>query len=267
MGIMKPSLDDILFEKRNREYGSYRLRKRYVSRLLISFLISVTSVSLFVVGYFWYLNTGGDSTVFLMPSAIEGVKSVPGSLMEQKDLDAYLKGQSEPETPEPDVPELKPLDALHSFVVKEDAKPDSFIPLAEDQPEPETGTGAGEPADSAVFGGYLLGGGEGSGMGSGLDKFPEFPGGPDGVRRYIELTVKYPAMAIKKKINGVVIVSFHVNKSGGVDNIIVERGVNPLLDQEAMKAVSNMPRWKPGMRHGKPVIVKFVIPVRFMPLS
>ena len=77
----------------------------------------------------------------------------------------------------------------------------------------------------------------------------------------------YPLKAIKQKINGVVILSFDVNKQGEVDNIQVERGVNPMLDSEAIKAVSNMPRWKPGIRHGRPVVVKFVIPVRFMPIS
>lgn len=264
---MKQTLDDILFEDRNREYGSYRLRKRYVSRLLISFLISVTTISLLVLGYFWYLNTGGDSSVYLMPSTYSGIKSVPGSLIDPEDLDNYLKSQLVPEPPVPDAPVNKPADVLHSFTVKENARPDTFIPLPEEEAETSDGQDMGEQADSAVFGGYLLGNGEGSGMGSGLDKFPEFPGGPDGVRRYIELTVKYPALAIKKKINGVVIVSFHVNKTGIVDNIQVERGVNPMLDQEAMKAVSTMPKWKPGMRHGKPVIVKFIIPVRFMPVS
>ena len=100
-----------------------------------------------------------------------------------------------------------------------------------------------------------------------MDKFPEFPGGTDAVRRYIELTVTYPLQAIKQKLNGVVIVSFDVNRQGTVDNIKVERGVHPMLDKEAIKAVESMPRWKPGVRHGKPVIVKFVIPVRFMPVS
>jgi protein TonB len=79
--------------------------------------------------------------------------------------------------------------------------------------------------------------------------------------------VKYPPQAIKQKIHGVVLISFDVNKQGEVDNIKVERSINPMIDAEAIKAIQAMPRWKPGMRHGKPVIVKFVIPVNFMPLS
>lgn len=264
---MKETLDDILFAQRNREYGSYHLRKNYARRLLISFLFSMTLVALLILGYFWFLNSGGDSTVYLMPSGYSGVKSISGTLMDPKDIEAYMRNPASPQATEPDLLADPPADPLHAFTVTEEPLHDTFIPLTADEPLVRSGQGSGDEADSAVFGGYLLGDGQGSGMGGGLDKFPEFPGGPDGVKRYIELTVKYPAMAIKKKINGVVIVSFHVNKTGSVDNIQVERGVNPMLDQEATKAVSNMPRWKPGMRHGKPVIVKFVIPVRFMPVS
>jgi TonB family protein len=195
------------------------------------------------------------------------VKSVSGSLIDPDDLEAYLKNQATPQATEPDVPVDNSADALRTFTVTEEPERDTFIPLPSDEPVVNPSQGMGDEADSTVFGGYLLGDGQGTGSGGGLDKFPEFPGGPDGVRRFIELTVKYPVMAVKKKINGVVIISFHVNKTGAVDNIRVERGVNPMLDQEATKAVSNMPKWKPGMRHGKPVIVKFVIPVRFMPVS
>jgi TonB family protein len=167
-----------------------------------------------------------------------------------------------------DQPVNKPRDVLHDFMVSDKPSPDTFI-QKEEQDEPQTAESSGlaDATDSTVFGGYLLGTGEGGGGGSGLDKFPEFPGGTDAVRRYIELTVIYPLQAIKQKLNGVVIVSFDVNRQGSVDNIKVERGVHPMLDKEAIKAVESMPRWKPGVRHGKPVIVKFVIPVRFMPVS
>ena len=148
---MKPTLDDIVFEYRNREYGSYRLRKRYAGRLLLSFLISITSFALLVLGYFWCLNSGGDSTIFLMPSGYAGVKSVTGAPLDPKDLEAYLKGQSVPETPEPEAPVEKPADPLHSFTVTEEAKPDTFLPLPEEQEETGASAGMGETSDSTVL--------------------------------------------------------------------------------------------------------------------
>jgi len=264
---MQNLLDDIVFESRNKEYGSYRIRKRYFSRLLISLLISVSTMTLITLGYFLYLNTDNGNMVYLMPSAYPGLKSTQGSLLDPEELAAYYKGPDPASTAESTREVKPPADPLHNFDVTDEASPDTFKQHEEEKPEPEGGSILGLESDSTVFGGYLLGGGEGTGTGSGLDKFPEFPGGPDGVRRYIELTVVYPALAIKQKINGVVILSFDVNKLGEIDNIKVERSVNPMLDQEAIKAIKNMPRWKPGLRYGKPVIVKFVIPVRFMPVS
>ncbi len=264
---MQELLDDILFEKRNKEYGSYKLRKGYFSRLAISFIISLTIVLLFILAYFFFLNTGGDSSVYLYSSSNPGLKSTQGSLMDPADLAALMAQQEKPQE-KVDQPVKKPRDMLHDFAMTEKPSPDTFMEK-EEQEEPEAAESGGlSPTnDSTIFGGYLLGSGEEGSGGSGLDKFPEFPGGTDAVRRYIELTVIYPLQAIKQKLNGVVIVSFDVNRQGTVDNIKVERGVHPMLDKEAIKAVESMPRWKPGVRHGKPVIVKFVIPVRFMPVS
>lgn len=264
---MNHSLDDILFENRNKEYGSYHLRKRYFARVIISFLITVTCMLLLSLGYFWYLNSGGDETVYLFPSTYPNLKNTEGSLMKPEDLASYIRNPASPKESKTIQPDEQTKDKQHNFKIVEKAVPDTFVQPLEEEPEITGGTGLGMETDSSVFGGYLLGEGEGGGIGSSLDKFPEFPGGPDGVRRYIELTVIYPVQAIKKKINGVVIISFNINKQGEVDNIQVERGVNPMLDMEAIKAVKSMPRWKPGIRHGKPVVVKFVIPVRFMPLS
>jgi len=263
---MQKTLDDIVFETRNKEYGSYRLRRRYFSRLIISFLISVTSLTLLVLGYFFYLNADGDGTVYLLPSSYPGLKNTHGSLMDPDDLASYYKSPAPPAQEEINSP-VKASADVHNFTVAEEAAPDTFRQPDKEEPVTTGSNVLGMASDSTVFGGYLLGEGDGLGMGSGLDKFPEFPGGPDGVRRYIELTVNYPVQAIKQKINGVVLLSFDVNKQGEIDNIQVERSVNPMLDQEAVKAIKNMPHWKPGLRHGRPVIVKFVIPVRFMPVG
>jgi protein TonB len=188
--------------------------------------------------------------------------------MDKEELKAYLDAaaSSAEQKPEPDP--VQKTDMISEFKVVENAVNDTFRPAVEEtEAPPEPSAGLGTSQDSTVFGGFLLGNGEGNGSGSNLDRFPVFPGGLDAVRRYIELNVKYPTQAIKQKIHGVVLISFDVNKLGAVDNIKVERSVNPMVDAEAVRAIQNMPRWKPGMRHGRPVIVKFIIPINFMPLS
>jgi protein TonB len=117
--------------------------------------------------------------------------------------------------------------------------------------------------DSTAFGGFLPG--DGSGSGGIFDRIPEFPGG--NATQYVERNLRYPALAIKQKIHGIVIVSFVISKTGQVTNVKVERGVNPIIDEEAVKTIQNMPPWKPGMMHGKPINFLFRMPINFVPLS
>lgn len=261
------TLDDILFEKRNREYGSYRWRKQYTRRLAISFLLSLAVVLTLTFAYLWYVNSAGSATVYLYSSYGPRLKSAETTLLSPEELQAYLNAPASSDE-QRNPPEKPQDDAALDFEVVENPTRDTFTPPAETTASvPDQNMGLGSENDSTVFGGFLLGTGEGGGAGSDLDRFPVFPGGLDGVRRYIERNVMYPTQAIKQKIHGVVLISFDINKLGLVDNIKVERGVNPLIDEEAIKAIRNMPAWKPGMRHGRPVIVKFIIPVNFMPMS
>jgi|GEM_PF-488196 len=265
---VQETLDDILFEQRNKEYGSYRLRKQYPTRLALSFIISLTVMVLLSLGYSWFLNSAGDVSVYLYSSSGPYLKSTQGSLLNPEELHALLDCQSPPADQQTDQQNNKNADVLHEFVVAENATTDTFQSPEEEVDIPaEEGTTTGSSSDSTVFGGFLLGTGEGGAPGSNLDRFPVFPGGTEGVRRYLELNVKYPVQAIKQKINGVVLVSFRVNKFGEVDNIKVERSINTLIDAEAIKAIQGMPRWKPGMRHGRPINVTFVIPVNFVPVG
>jgi|WetSurSiteA1Bulk_404760.scaffolds.fasta_scaffold01307_8 periplasmic protein TonB len=261
------TLDDILFEQRNREYGSYQLRKQYFRRLALSLLISLSFTIILVLCYFWFLNTAGDATVYLFPSSGPYLKSTDGSLMDPEDLKAYLSDPAAPQEEQPEKPADQPADMTQNFQVTENASDTFKPPEVTEVPSANQGTELGTSTDSTVFGGFLLGNGEGGGPGNNLDRFPVFPGGVEGVRRYLEMNVKYPAMAIKQKISGVVLISFRVNRFGEVDNIKIERGINPLIDAEAIKAIQAMPRWKPGMRHGRPINVTFVIPVNFIPVS
>ena len=75
--------------------------------------------------------------------------------------------------------------------------------------------------------------------------------------------VKYPEKAQKQKIEGRVIVSFIVEKDGSISEVHPLTAVHPLLDQEAMRLVNNMPKWKPGKVKGKAVRVSFALPVNF----
>ena len=96
-----------------------------------------------------------------------------------------------------------------------------------------------------------------------VETMPEFPGGVDELLKHMRATIKYPEQARKDSVQGRVLVTFVINKDGKIVEPEVVRSVHPLLDQEALKMVKEMPNWKPGEQNGKPVRVKYTIPVNF----
>lgn len=92
---------------------------------------------------------------------------------------------------------------------------------------------------------------------------PQFRGGDAALKKYLAQNVKYPQEALKKRIQGSVRIGFTVNPDGSIVNAKVERKVNPLLDNEALRVVKAMPKWTPGKLNGEPVPVKMYIPVGF----
>jgi periplasmic protein TonB len=92
---------------------------------------------------------------------------------------------------------------------------------------------------------------------------PQFPGGEDQLVKFLSTAVMYPRKARRKGIAGKVLVEFTVDKTGKVQNVGVERSVHPLLDQEAIRVVSSMGMWTPGLKDGEPFSAKYKLPISF----
>ena len=95
------------------------------------------------------------------------------------------------------------------------------------------------------------------------ETMPQFPGGQGVLMKYLAANIKYPASAVKAKKQGRVLVTFVIQKDGSVTNARIARSVDPELDAEALRIVKAMPNWTPGTQDGKPVNVKYIIPVKF----
>ena len=96
-----------------------------------------------------------------------------------------------------------------------------------------------------------------------VEKMPEFPGGPQELFGFLAKTIKYPAEAEKAGTQGRVIATFVVRKDGSISDAHVVKSVDPLLDAEALRVINAMPAWTPGSQSGKPVNVKYTIPITF----
>jgi protein TonB len=98
-----------------------------------------------------------------------------------------------------------------------------------------------------------------------VEVMPSFKGGGlEKFREWVGKRTNYPQAAVERRLRGTVHLTFVVEKDGSVSNITVIKGVDPLLDDEAVSAISQSPKWTPGLQRGLPVRVRFTIPLNFM---
>lgn len=251
-----PAFDDIVFELRNKEYGAYKLRKRYSRNMLIALLISVVIICTAVIGP--YLNA----------KAAERTKTVRQETqveiqMENLDQPADQVAPPPPPPPPPteavtqaryvppvvvdslkpeEVVQLMTADQAIATVVDEDVTAIEIIEevkeeVAEEEPEPEP---------------FVV-----------VEEMPMFPGGDAELLKYISEHTQYPEVAKENNIQGRVIVRFCVTSKGSVNQVSVLKGVDPELDAEAVRVVNTLPPFKPGKQGGKPVPVWYMVPITF----
>jgi protein TonB len=96
-----------------------------------------------------------------------------------------------------------------------------------------------------------------------VEEMPMFPGGDTELLKFISKSIKYPVIAQENGVQGRVICTFVVNRDGSVVDAEVVRGVDPSLDKEAIRVIGTMPKWAPGKQRGKPVRVKYTVPITF----
>ena len=96
-----------------------------------------------------------------------------------------------------------------------------------------------------------------------VESMPEFPGGAAAMYKFLSENIRYPVIAQENNIQGRVICQFTVNKDGSLVDVEVIRQVDPALDKEAIRVIKAMPKWNPGKQRGKPVRVRFTLPVNF----
>ena len=193
--------------------------------------------------YIFPAITEGKSFKFDIVSAFKGYapSSFNGFFIHDEALARILENERreaaqkvETVSPPPALPEIQN--------IVEDAIADTEIPSTEQQPS-ET------EKDENIY--------------DTVEQMPEFPGGLSACMSYIARNVKYPTIALENGIQGRVVVQFCVEKDGSISNTVATKSVNPYLDKEALRVVSSMPKWTPGKQKGKPVRVKYTLPVHF----
>jgi protein TonB len=155
-----------------------------------------------------------------------------------------------PPPPEPEAPEIievveEKVDTHFAINIEDDqskAQIQTFIPPPPPKPKEE------EASDEI----FVV-----------VEEQPEFPGGQAALMKFLSDNIRYPVIAQENGIQGRVICSFVVEKDGSITDVQVVRGVDPSLDKEAVRVIQSMPKWKPGKQRGKPVRVRFTLPIVF----
>ena len=255
-----PSLDEIVFESRNREYGAYVLRKKYiptialslVTALLIGFLAVFLPYLSYKKPHDFILGGGGGGYKYVnvnmeeLPPPVEQVyvwdiKPPPEKPAEIEETVIYAP---------PEIVDTLPV-AFQEMATADEAfkiNTDTLMELYDDI----------YYSDGYDFG---LGFGEGSGSGSPfmlVETMPSFRGGDiNSFRQWVQQRTIYPIEAINKKIQGRVMLTFIIETDGSVSNVTVVRSVDSSIDEEAVRVISSSPRWRPGLQGGKPVRVRY----------
>jgi len=249
--------DDLVFEHRNREYGAYDLRKRYNRAVLAGTIIAVLAAFIAIMIPF-ISRPSGERVV----TGGDGFYQVKMENLQPPEELIYIP----PAPPPPEAAKTREtVEYVPPVVV------DTVIPIEQTMVSTDEALASADgdviDASGSGFGDDLLPGGDGTGSEEPLfivETMPSFKGGDLTVfRNWVGKRTRYPETAIINKIRGTVFLTFIVEKDGSVSNVTVVKGVHPLLDEEAVKAISDSPKWSPGLQRGQPVRVRFQIPLDF----
>lgn len=267
--LLQADFLDILFDRRNKQYGSYELRKKYPDRARRA-AMSVIAGALLI------------SAIPVIASNIGSKRHGPAtfnSATTERVIDVAKIKKDRPVTPTVTPPAPARIIATvrnPTYIIK------PTTDVLEDAPRPVDSVGnrmigahdnAGHPDGLVADNGQPDGEGtkpttEPNGVE--LDKpagpvriveqMPEFSGN---INEYLQNHLQYPELARANSKQGRVVIQFVVNEDGAITNTEVIKSVDKSLDAEAMRVVSGMPRWKPGKQNGVAVKVYYMLPVTF----
>jgi protein TonB len=248
--------EDIVFENRNQAYGAYVLRKVYGKNVFIGLVLM--GVIILIIMFF--------PVIVEFFKGEEVVEKAPPRKLVYTELSAPPPiDKPKPPPPQIQLPKLqKVIKFVPPKVVKEEVVEE--VPTIEEIKQNEVAAVEVEGDAQVVFEEpvqavvveedenkiFMV-----------VEQQPEFEGGYEAMMNFIKKNMRYPASARRMGIDGTVYVSFVVGKDGSIADVKVLRGISADCDKEAVRVVQAMPPWKPGKQNGKPVFVRFNLPIKF----
>lgn len=266
--ILKADFLDILFEGRDKEYGAYELRRNYSKRVRNATIGTVILV-LVLWGAF-VIKSYFDAEALKRPKKpiIEEVK------LQEVKMDDPKQPPPPPPPPAPPPPVKTSVQFTPPVIKKdEEVKEEEKPPPIEEIKDKAVSTKTVEGDPNGIDPGLLEDKGKGvveappppkEQVFQFVEQMPEFPGGEDKLIAYLAKNIRYPRVAQENGIEGTVFVTFVVDSDGNIKDVKTQgspKGGG--LEEEAIRVVKTMPRWKPGRQNGRAVSVQYNLPVRF----
>jgi protein TonB len=255
----KMDFDDIVFEHRNKEYGAFPIRKKYNLTIIISLLIASFLVSSAVI--YPYLRILGKQNDAGKQIKFRYVEMKMDKLEPPKE-DIYV----------PPAPAPPPPNTIANIKYVAPVVVDTILPTEKQLPSVAEVQSSNPDTSKLIASGpgngdELLTGQEGDKTDEPfmfVEVTPTFKGGGiEKFRDWVQKRTVYPQIAQDNGIQGKVFLTFIIERDGSVSNVKVVKGVDKLIDEEAVKAIESSPKWSPGLQRGRPVRVRFTINLVF----
>ncbi len=260
------TLNDIVFENRNKLYGAYVLRREYSGNVQRAMVLGV---GLFLL-------------MFLLPELYARLKTT-----DEKDIAYMIEAKTIKITPEkitpvaPQPANTPPPTVKTVRSLPPEVLPDDQVPIETPPPTVEmleTAQAGQKTIDGDVFVELVVppaatavpGKGEVIGLKAEEEKTllfaeqqPEFSGGQAAFAKFLQKNLRYPNNAARAGVQGKVFVEFTVGSDGSIQNAKTIKGIGFGCDEEALRVINLMPDWRPGKQSGRPVRVRFTVPIAF----
>jgi protein TonB len=247
--------EDVVFENRNQAYGAYVLRKVYNKNVAIGVMVTAIVLALIIFSPQIMELFKGEEVVDKTPPR----KLIYTELSAPPPID-----KPKPPPPQIQLPKLqKVIKFVPPKVVKEEVVEE--VPTIEEIKQNEVAAVEVEGPTEVVFEepAPVVVEEDENKIFMVVEQQPEFEGGYEAMMNFIRKNMRYPASARRMGIDGTVYVSFVVGKDGAINDVKVLRGISADCDKEAVRVVQMMPKWKAGKQNGKPVFVRFNLPIKF----
>jgi periplasmic protein TonB len=247
----KTNIDEVVFEKRNKDYGAYYLRKRYNRYVSRALTIAVVALLLATIIPF---------ILFKQARSINDNKEVS---VEFTDLNKPPEDAPPPPPPPPPPEALEQKVKFTAPVVTSDTVEDTGALNQDDLNQQSTTTSITEEQEIVVEETVNEVIEQQAPILTIVELMPSYDGGETAMYEWLGNNIKYPQVAKENSITGTVIVTFVVEKDGSISDVRVLKDIGGGCGEEALRVVKMMPKWKAGKQNGVPVRVQFNLPIRF----